>query len=64
MTMHVDIAENNHHTTFAEHNKKRSLEHWKYLRDVVTTILNNYHEFQWKFEVVIEDRNILGNWIL
>ena len=60
----IYVAENKHNTTFAEYNKTRSFEHWKYQRHVVTTILNNYHEFQWKFEVVIKDENLWGNWIL
>ena len=62
--MQFSIAENNHNTNFAGHNKTRSFKHWEYQRHVVTTILNNYHEFQWTLEVVIKDRNLWANWIL
>ena len=27
------------------------------IKDMLLRILNNYHKFQWKFKVVIKDRN-------
>ena len=44
VVLHVYRAENKHNTTFAVHNKTRSIEHWKYQRNVDTTNLNNYYE--------------------
>ena len=46
LPMHINIAENKHNTTFAGHNETRNFENRKYQRHVVTTSLNNYHEFQ------------------
>ena len=40
--MHVNIAENKHNTTFAVHNKTKSIENWKCQRTIIMNFNENF----------------------